>query len=100
VFVEESDPDEGYSDVRRRLAVIAGEDTQTTRIDRHRVVEPELGAEVGDGPVEELAVVLREPRVAASVLALELFHHTVVDRDEFRVASAVAQPAGVDAAEE
>ena len=46
--VEEADADERQRRVRRRLAVVAGQDAEAAGVDLHRLVDAELGAEVGD----------------------------------------------------
>src|SRR3989442_11142489 len=47
--------------VRRRLALVAGEDAETPGVDRHRGMQPELGAEIRDRPVDELGIRGGEP---------------------------------------
>ena len=46
--VHEPDADERHAEVRRFLAVIAGEHAEAARVDRQRLMERELGGEVGD----------------------------------------------------
>ena len=46
--VEEADGDEGQRRIGRRLAVVAGQDAEAAGVDLHRLVDAELGAEVGD----------------------------------------------------
>ncbi len=46
--VEEADADERERGIRRRLAVVARQDAEPTRVELHRLVDAELGAEVGD----------------------------------------------------
>ena len=65
VAIEQADADERQRHVRGGLAVVAGEHAQAARVDAQRLVEAELGAEVGDGPVELVAVVALEPVAAA-----------------------------------
>src|SRR5262249_31315469 len=48
--VEEADGDEREAEVGGALQVIAGEDAEAARVDRQRLVDPELGAEVRDRP--------------------------------------------------
>ena len=56
--VEQPDPDEREAEIGGRLQVIAGENAETARVDRQRLVDRELGREVrdrmlgGDGRVE------------------------------------------------
>jgi hypothetical protein len=49
--VEESDADEGDSEVAGGLEVVTGEDAEATGIDGETLVEPEFSAEVGDAAV-------------------------------------------------
>ena len=48
LVVVEADADERDAEIRRALDVIAGEDAEAAGIDRQRLVEAELGREVGD----------------------------------------------------
>ena len=54
---------ERYPEVRRALDVIACEDAEAARVDRKRLVNTELGGEVGDGPRPQDARVARTPRM-------------------------------------
>ena len=47
--IEKADADEGQAEVAGLFAVVAGEDAQAAGVDGQRLVEAELGAEVGDG---------------------------------------------------
>src|SRR5690242_21005008 len=49
LWVEEADAHEGQAQIAGLLAVVAGEDAQAARVDRQRLVQPELRGEVGDG---------------------------------------------------
>ncbi len=46
--VQKANPDERQAHIARRLAMVAGEDAEPTRVDRETFVETELRAEVGD----------------------------------------------------
>ena len=61
VAVEQADGDERQGHVRGGLAVIAGEHTQAAGVDGQRLVQPVLGAEVGDRAVQRAAVIAVEP---------------------------------------
>ena len=50
--VERADTDERQTSVRCGLAQVAGQDTQPAGVDRQRLVERELGAQVGDAAGE------------------------------------------------
>ena len=47
--IEEADADEGQAQVAGLFAVVASEDAQATGVDGQRLVQAELGGEVGDG---------------------------------------------------
>ena len=49
--IHEADADERHAEVARFLAVIAGEHAEAAGVDRQRLVQRELGGEVGDRPV-------------------------------------------------
>ncbi len=63
LVVVEADADERDAEVRRALDVIAGEDAEAAGVDRQRLVDAELGREVGDRPRPEHAGVARAPGV-------------------------------------
>ena len=46
--VEQAHAHHRHAEIAGRLAVIAGQDAQAARVDRHRVVQSEFGAEVRD----------------------------------------------------
>src|SRR6185503_17387698 len=60
--VEQADRDERYAELRGRLQVVAGEDTEAARVDREAGVDAELHAEVGDEDVAVVCMRLRPPR--------------------------------------
>ena len=94
--VEDSDADDRHAEIGRGLAVIAGQHTQATRINGHGMVNPELGAEIGDWPVAELGIFLREPGEVGRLLALVPLHHAVVQLEEARVGGALREPLRVE----
>ncbi len=65
VAVEEPDADEREGHVRGRLAVVAGQHAQAAGVDAERLVEAELGAEVGDRAAQLVAVPALEPVAGA-----------------------------------
>ena len=82
--IHEPDADERHAEVRRFLAVIAGEHAETAGVDRQRLVERELGGEVGDlaGQMRQRA---RPPGVPRGPRTVEAVDRAVVERQEFRV---------------
>ena len=50
--VEQPDSNQRHAEVGGGLAVIAGQNAEAAGVDGHRVVEPELGTEVGDRPID------------------------------------------------
>ena len=84
--VEQPDADERQGHVAGRLHVVAGQDPEATRVDPERLVDAVLGAEVGDGAGELVAVPAVEP-VARAVghVAIELGEDVVVLGQELLV---------------
>src|SRR6185295_8027491 len=66
LVIEQTDADHRHAQVAHALEVIAREHAQDPRIDRDRLVEAELGREVGDGAREQSRGVERPPAVAAA----------------------------------
>jgi hypothetical protein len=93
--VEQSDGDERHAEIGRGLAVVPGQDAQAPGIDRHRVVQPELRAEIGDRAPVQVRVGLRKPRADVRRRRPEVTEHPVVDLEELGVAGAGGQPLGV-----
>ena len=89
--VEEPDPDQRHAEIRRRLAVVPGQDPEAAGVDRHRVVQAELRAEVRDRPRAEGRVLPRVPGVRVRGVLVEGRHHAVVELQEMRVARALRQ---------
>jgi putative transcriptional regulator len=60
-------------------------------------VQPELGAEVRDGPIGNRAEVLPEPRSVEGAFAAHLSDDAVVEIEELRITRELAQAARIDA---
>ena len=71
LVVVEADADQRDAEVGGRLDVIAGQDAEAARVDRQRLVQPELGGEVGDRPRPQDAGVAFAPGVARPQIFLE-----------------------------
>ena len=65
VAVQQADPHQRQGHVAGRLHVVAGEDTEAAGVDAQRLVQPVLGAEVGDRALQVLGVTAMEPVVRA-----------------------------------
>ena len=84
--IQQPDADRGEGHVARGLHVVAGEHAQAARVDAERFVEAVLRAEVGDRPVEGVAVPLLEPVVrAVGHVLVELGQGVVVLGEELGV---------------
>ena len=59
--VHEADADERHAQVARLLAVIAGQHAEAAGVDRQRLVQGELGREIGDGAAVHGVAVLAPP---------------------------------------
>ncbi len=82
--VHEADADEGNPEVARFLAVIAGQYAQPASVDRQRLVECELGGEVGDGSVRA-GMGLLPPAIVRRACAIEGPDRGVVGPEELLV---------------
>ena len=71
LVVVEADADQRDAEVGRALDVIAGQHAEAARVDRQRLVQPELGREVGDRPRPQHAGVALAPGVARREVLLE-----------------------------
>jgi hypothetical protein len=94
--IHEPDTDERYAEVRRLLAVIAGEHAETAGVDRQRLVQCELGREVGDRLAGGLRKPGRPPRVVRCPRGIESGHRLVIETHEFRVGRSSLEPSGRD----
>ena len=59
--IEQSDTQKGQGHVAGRLHVVAGEHTKAAGVDAERLVDPVLGAEIGDRALELVPVLALEP---------------------------------------
>ena len=59
--VKKADSDQGYAEVRRRLAVVPGQDPKPAGVDGHGLVDSELGTEIGYHPLRSRHRSSREP---------------------------------------
>ncbi len=71
LVVVEPDADERDAEIRCALDVIAGQDAEAARVDRQRLVEAELGGEVGDRTGPEHAGMAGAPRVRRVQILLQ-----------------------------
>ena len=71
LVVVETDADERDAEIRRALDVIASEDAEAAGVDRQRLVDAELGREVGNRACPEHAGVASAPRVRGVQVLLE-----------------------------
>jgi hypothetical protein len=83
--VQDAYPDQVQAEVRGALDVVAGQDAQAARVDRQRLVQPELGREVRDRPPEAGVHVLH-PGVSRFQIVVEAAQGQVVGGDEAGVA--------------
>ena len=90
--IHEADADERQAQVARFLAVIAGQHAEAAGVDRQRLVQRELGREVGDAARRAGAVALRPPAALAAAGAVERLDRLVVAVQEDRVARRLLQP--------
>ena len=60
--IEQADADEGNIEVGGALDVVAGEDAEAAGVDGQRLVQPELGGEIGHGARPQDAGMFRHPR--------------------------------------
>ena len=92
--VQQADADERQRHVACRLHVIPGEDAQAAGVDAEGLMDPVLGAEVGDGALELVAVAALEPVTrAVGHVAVEVDQHILVFGEEFLVVEK-ARPVG------
>ena len=89
--VHEPDADERHAEVARFLAVIAGEHAETAGVDRERLVQRELGGEVGNRSAE-LRKAARPPGVARAARLVERGDSPVVQLEERGVGVGLFEP--------
>ncbi len=100
VGIEQADADERSAQVRRRLAMVACEQPQAARVDRHRAVQAELGAEVGDSPLGQVGVRRFEPGVVGRGHPPIPLDNRVVAAQKGRVLRACGEPGGIHPAQQ
>ncbi len=75
--VEEADAGKGQGRIGCRLAVVAGQDPEAAGVDLHRLVDAELGTEVGDRSGQLALMRVRVPGVGAvGHVPVELVQHS------------------------
>ncbi len=119
LVVVETDADQRNAEVGRALDVVAGEDAEAARVNRNRLVQAELGGEVGDRPGPEHAGVTDAPGVLGLQVLLQAtigvvdaalkrqLRHPLLDpfrrqllQERDRVVVALAPQHGIDLAED
>ncbi len=76
--------------------MVTGEHAQAARVDRHRIVHAELGAEVRDRLAAKLRKRAGIPRVLVGALGREPLQRTIIAGAEGRVAREGDETIGVD----
>ena len=71
LVVEQADADERNAEIGRALEMIARQDPETAGVDRHRLVQAELGGEIRHRARAEDAGVARAPRVPGPQVLLQ-----------------------------
>ncbi len=97
--VEQPDAHDRHPKVGGRLAMIARQYAEAARVDGHRRVQPEFGAEIGNGAILEVGIVAVEPGVGGGESVRHPRHDLVVLAQEITVARARGDPGGIDLAE-
>src|SRR5581483_10490447 len=82
LWVEEADADEGDAQIAGLFAVVAGKNAQAARVDRQRLMQPELGAKVRDGVVDVLRVRAAEPRLLRAHVGAKRIHDVLIFGEE------------------
>src|SRR5437762_741936 len=78
--------------LRSRLALVPGEGPEASGIDWHRGVQPELGTEVRDRPLDELGIRGGEPGAGGRRVLRHRSRDDVVKPQELRVRRAGGEP--------
>ncbi len=94
--IQEPDADQGQAEIARLFAVIAGQHAQTAAVNGHRVVQAELGREIGDGRLAEL----RGRGGGGRECRVKRPQDRVIACEKIRVAGQAAQAPGGDSAEQ
>jgi hypothetical protein len=98
--VEQANGDEGQSEIRGGLDVIAGQHAQPSRVKGDRGVNPVFGAQIGDRPGEVGLMVSLPPRVLTRHVVGELADDLVVAIVEAVAAFQGLPSAGIHRAEQ
>src|SRR5216684_301458 len=98
--IEQTNADQRDAQVRRRLALVSGEDAEAPRIDGNRSVQPELGAEVCDRSIYRLGIRSGEPGPRGCRILRGGGDDGVVQLQERRVGRAGGEPRGIDTAQQ
>ena len=83
--VHEADADQRHAEVAGLLAVIAGEHAEAAGVNRQRLVQRELGREVGDRLAVGRRHRVRPPGVVRGARRVERGDGAIVDREERRI---------------
>ncbi len=97
--VHEPDADERHSKVARFLAVIAREHAKAAGVDRQRLMQCELGGEIGDHPSVEIGPVRRPPGAFGGARFVEAGDRFVVIGEKARILRRLGEPCRVDGAQ-
>src|SRR6266699_3321029 len=90
--IEQADADQWDAQVRSGLALVPREEPEASGINWHRGVQPELGAEVRDRPLDELGIRGGEPRAGGACFARGRGGDDVVEPQKLRVRRAGREP--------
>ena len=80
--VQQSDADHGDTEVRGGLRVVTGQHPEAPRVEGERVVDAELGAEVGEATGQRSPVMSLVPGVVRLEVRVEVGDHVFVELDE------------------
>ncbi len=83
--IKEADADQRDAEIAGLLAVVAGQDAEPAAVNRDRLVEGELGGEIGDQMLGLVGVPAGEPGVAGAHVLVEREQHRLVATQERRV---------------
>src|SRR5262249_10958823 len=86
LWVHEPDADERDAEVACLLAVISGEHAEAAGIDGQRLMDRELGREVGDRGALKIRVVPCHPGVFGRSRVVQTLEGGIIEREKFRVA--------------
>jgi len=86
--IEQADSHQRHPQVARRLAVVSRQYSQASRVDRHRVMEPELGAEVRYRSPVQIRITACEPGLVMVALMLHPLHHIIIPAEEVAITGA------------